>query len=482
MMYARYFKRRGRPPVDTPNPETGRIPARSRSLTRPTAAIAAALPIAFLSAVGCCYAAAVTPRPVAESQLDAYALVAAPVMASDLAAVIASDSEYALFLQVAAFGREQNARSLQRRLEDGGIDKVVLIANLEGVPVYRVRIGPLTNTDEYARMVERLDEAGITGALLVKTEQPVVSGPAAIAVIDERAKVEPPERSARISQPEPIEQFVRIEQAEPIIQAEMIAQAEPNVLVEPIEQAEPSIQTEAITRAEPIAEAETIQPSVRMNRLERPTRLGEAAAESGIRITRSGGEHSAAIRRLMLEGMSDMRAGRYGAAEIKFRQVLISEPDLTRASGYLFALLSDQGRVDAADSVALAGLAEGSDVSPLAMLYARTLLDRGDADAALRVLEDHRPASSGDSGYDELLAALLQMASRHQEAARTYEQLLRLDQRVGDWWAGLGIAEDSLGNQAKALYAFQRARDTSRMSVALANYTAQRIAELQAYE
>jgi MSHA biogenesis protein MshN len=185
---------------------------------------------------------------------------------------------------------------------------------------------------------------------------------------------------------------------------------------------------------------------------------------------------------MLREGIAAMGRGDLGNAEYKFREVLRAEPDATQASMYLYALLYEQGRIAAADQVIETGLLNAPESLPLAKFYARSLLNRDDAAAALTRLENYRPAGSGDSEYLALMAALMQKASRYEHAEQIYRHLLTLDQRAGDWWVGLGIAQDGLGKRAEALQAFERARGTRRISAVLADYTDQRIAELQAYD
>lgn len=331
------------------------------------------------------------------------------LVGAETAPIIDANAEPTSFLQIATYAREQDALDVKQQLEESGLSNVIVVANLTGKPLYRVRIGPLQDPNNYAELSEKLRDAGFADTLLVRSLPPG----AAIASA--------PEASGEI--PDPVI---------PESRAAISAMSEVPV-----------------------------------------------TAPSSVEVTRPWGTRSAATQLVLRAGLSAMRAGDLNAAEIKFRQVLIAEPDATQASSYLFTVLIDQGRVEAADAVAAAGLENGSDIGALAKLYARSLLNRGEAGSALRILEDHRAASSGDPEYAALLAALLQKAARHEEAAQIYEQLLTLDQQAGDWWVGLGIAQDGLGRPTEALQAFQRARETGTISAALADYSDRRIAELQ---
>ncbi len=67
-----------------------------------------------------------------------------------------------LFLQVGAFGNQQNARRLQQRILSQ-LDTPVQIrhSSSEQQPVYRVQIGPIPNVEGADRLAQHLDELGI---------------------------------------------------------------------------------------------------------------------------------------------------------------------------------------------------------------------------------------------------------------------------------------------------------------------------------
>lgn len=67
------------------------------------------------------------------------------------------------YLQVASFSGEDNAKALQRRLQDAGIDEVFIQKQrLDGNPVWRVRIGPLGELEMNA-IQQKLRELGLQG-------------------------------------------------------------------------------------------------------------------------------------------------------------------------------------------------------------------------------------------------------------------------------------------------------------------------------
>jgi rare lipoprotein A len=62
-----------------------------------------------------------------------------------------------LYMQVAAFGNLANAERLKSRLESNGVSKVVIRYDASaGKTLYRVRIGPLSGSDEYDALATRI--------------------------------------------------------------------------------------------------------------------------------------------------------------------------------------------------------------------------------------------------------------------------------------------------------------------------------------
>jgi len=73
-----------------------------------------------------------------------------------------------LYLQVGAFGDRLNAQKLQQQLNSHGISNVVIRHDQSREPaLYRVRLGPITNVDEYDSLVKRVGGIHIKDTHLV---------------------------------------------------------------------------------------------------------------------------------------------------------------------------------------------------------------------------------------------------------------------------------------------------------------------------
>jgi rare lipoprotein A len=70
-----------------------------------------------------------------------------------------------LYLQVGAFGVADNAAKLADRLRAGGIAMVGVSAPTGTPPLYRVRIGPISDVAAYDAMAERVARLGLTSHL-----------------------------------------------------------------------------------------------------------------------------------------------------------------------------------------------------------------------------------------------------------------------------------------------------------------------------
>jgi rare lipoprotein A len=73
-----------------------------------------------------------------------------------------------LYLQVGAFGDRSNAQKMQQQLNNHGISNVVIRHDKSSEPaLYRVRLGPITDVDEYDLLVKRVNGIHIKETHLV---------------------------------------------------------------------------------------------------------------------------------------------------------------------------------------------------------------------------------------------------------------------------------------------------------------------------
>jgi len=181
-------------------------------------------------------------------------------------------------------------------------------------------------------------------------------------------------------------------------------------------------------------------------------------------------------------GLAAMRSNDLYTAERLFREALAVDSGDSAIWSYLYGALVRASKPAAAEKALQQGLVLAKEPVPLAKLYARMLLDRGDKDAAVVVLKNHRPTPASDTEYDAFLGALLQQRGQYAEAGSIYENLLTAEPNSGSAWVGLAMSHDSLGNRADAVSAFERALRTDSLKTPLARYARRRTAELTAYD
>jgi MSHA biogenesis protein MshN len=170
--------------------------------------------------------------------------------------------------------------------------------------------------------------------------------------------------------------------------------------------------------------------------------------------------------------------GDESGAQQELETVLSIEPVHVRARETLAALLLNTGRVSEAAEKLREGLRLRPAATPLAKLYARVLVDQGDNDAAVMVLERAAPQLAADPNYYALLAVLYRGVGKHAQAAQVYQQMLKVQSGVAAWWMGLALSEDAMGESAQALAAFRRAQRAGGLKREVLQYVQSRITAL----
>ncbi len=73
-----------------------------------------------------------------------------------------------LFIQVGAFGDQDNARRRLRMLRSNGFNQSFVFTDRQSqATLYRVRIGPIADVAEFDRMIDKLRDVGIEETHLI---------------------------------------------------------------------------------------------------------------------------------------------------------------------------------------------------------------------------------------------------------------------------------------------------------------------------
>lgn len=138
-----------------------------------------------------------------------------------------------------------------------------------------------------------------------------------------------------------------------------------------------------------------------------------------------------------------------------------------------------EGRVDAAAELVTSTHIREPNWPGYRRLAARIELARNRPEAVLPLLESNRPTLASDPEYHGLLASAYQRLGRHDEAAQSYQQLLRLQPEQGHWWAGYAISRDALGDRPGAQSAYRQALQRGALDPRVAGYIKERLKALQ---
>jgi MSHA biogenesis protein MshN len=248
------------------------------------------------------------------------------------------------------------------------------------------------------------------------------------------------------------------------------------------------------TRLQMATELETPIPAPRPRRTPRPASAAPApapapapsapAAGSETRTEAAAATPAAGVRtpaqaaELHREGLRALERGDERGAENAFAQALGLDPKLHASREELGKLRIRQGRLEDAARSVRRGLEEDPSWIGYRRLAARLELARGEARAAVALLEPAAPRVADDVEYHGLLASAYQRLSRHEDAGRAYRALAEAQPGVAQWWAGYGLSRDALGDAPGALAAYDRARSLGGLDPRVLEHLNRRVSAL----
>ena len=114
-------------------------------------------------------------------------------------------------------------------------------------------------------------------------------------------------------------------------------------------------------------------------------------------------------------------------------------------------------------------------------IKARLLMATEHQQEALVVLQSDIPNVTEAQEYHALLAYVAQQLSNDELASMHYQLLLGTDNTRADWWLGIAVSQERLGNQQIALQAYQQSISHPGLTESVKQYARQRITALQGY-
>ncbi len=179
------------------------------------------------------------------------------------------------------------------------------------------------------------------------------------------------------------------------------------------------------------------------------------------------------------KGVASLRQGRMSQAEAYFRSAIKEDRSHIASRQALIGILIDAGRYGDAETVLIESLRANPRQPREAMILARLQVESGDLEAAIGSLQSVSAYAGSDAGYYSFLAAVLQRAARHEEAAMQYRNALVLMPRNAVWLMGLGISLKALGDRDGAKEAFRRAASIGTLSPELQAYVVHQYRRLE---
>ena len=172
-----------------------------------------------------------------------------------------------------------------------------------------------------------------------------------------------------------------------------------------------------------------------------------------------------------------LQEGQLGSAEELLRQSIGLKPS-PEAYLALAGILIKQGNTTDAKQLLRQGLQQLPGNADMAYLYARLLVDSGQAEQAQKVLANALAQGRNDGEYLALLAAVSRQLGHNEMAAQAYVEALNLNPKQAVWWMGLGLALDDNKQTSQAIEAYYKALAIG-LGDSLDSYVMQRVQELE---
>jgi MSHA biogenesis protein MshN len=206
-----------------------------------------------------------------------------------------------------------------------------------------------------------------------------------------------------------------------------------------------------------------------------------AVAESSpgrMEIRRSAVTPVSAGEGMLAEAGRLYASGELQQADEKIQALLQQDPLHEQARLLYASSLVQRGDRAAASRLLTEGLKLNPGISAWAKIQGSLLADSGRTAEAVDVLTRGMPGVGSDDEYYSLYAALLQRLGRHEEASGIYRLLLEQQTGNGLWWLGLAISLDAMRSVEDALYAYSKALEGQALSRELRSYVQQQIGRL----
>lgn len=181
------------------------------------------------------------------------------------------------------------------------------------------------------------------------------------------------------------------------------------------------------------------------------------------------------VESLFSSATNNLQKDNVALAESQFKRVLALTPDMKKAREALLVLLLQKGSDLEALKIANDGLALSPNYIPFITLKARVLVQQGQINTAIDLLEQAAPSLDKHIDYYILLAGLYDNVSAYRKAAALYQSILDEAPNNAASWVGLGVALQSLGRTDEAIAVYRRALRINGLSPTLQGFIEKQI-------
>lgn len=192
-------------------------------------------------------------------------------------------------------------------------------------------------------------------------------------------------------------------------------------------------------------------------------------------------DKKAQAERLYRTAHEKVQARQQAEAVGLLEQALRSYDELHKARILLFTLLMQQQQISSLQPRLDNSITKWPAIHQYRQMKARLLSSQSDNETALSLLESDIPEVFSAPEYHELLAYIAQQQKHDHLAIKHYQMLLQQSPGRADWWLGIAVSEDRLGNTQPALQAFKQVINKQGLSSKVQAYARKRIKALQGF-
>ncbi|WP_158771963.1 lipopolysaccharide assembly protein LapB [Paraglaciecola sp. L1A13] len=160
------------------------------------------------------------------------------------------------------------------------------------------------------------------------------------------------------------------------------------------------------------------------------------------------------------------------------QKLLSSEPENVRIRKKLASLLFAENRMREAQALLSDGIVAQPQQHDLRLMLARLFAQQGEPKKALLLLLEVSPSLAMHSDFYAYRGALAQRSADYAQAQQDYQQLANAEPQKAKWWLGLGIAQDSSGDNLSALKSYRQADNEQQLSPEVITFVRQRLNDL----